>query len=260
MIHFPGLGLAFPVQSIAMKILGFNIYFYAICIVLGISVAMILCYQSKENFGVKFEFVLESLIPAVFIGFIGARIYYVAFNWEKYDLSLLQLLNIRNGGIAIYGGLLTGLIVILIRCKKYQINCWDFLDYVIPFIAIAQSIGRWGNFFNKEAYGTETTNLFRMGIMTANGYQEVHPAFLYESIATFAIFIFLRNLQKNRKFKGQIFYFYMLLYGGIRMLIEGIRIDSLMFQNFRISQILSGAIFVVSSIMLLKNRRKCIDK
>lgn len=260
MVRFPGLGLAFSIQPVAVNLFGVNLYFYAICIVLGIAVAMILCYQSKEKFGVSFDFVFESLIPAVLIGLIGARIYYMAFNWKNNNLSLFQLFNIRNGGLAIYGGLLTGLIVILIRCKKYKINCLNFLDYVVPFIAIAQSIGRWGNFFNKEAYGTETANLFRMGMMTSNGYQEVHPAFLYESIATLTIFIFLRILQKNRKFKGQIFYFYLFLYGGIRMLIEGIRVDSLMFQNFRISQILSGAIFVVSGIMLLKNGLKWIDK
>ena len=122
------------------------------------------------------------------------------------------------------------------------------------------SFGRWGNFFNQEAYGIETTSIFRMGIDTIDGYREVHPAFLYESISTFLIFLILRILQKNRKFKGEIFYFYLLFYSGIRTIIEGIRVDSLMFQNFRISQVLSSAIFVFSSIMLLKKVQKWMHK
>ena len=136
----------------------------------------------------------------------------------------------------------------------------DFFDYLVPFVAVAQSIGRWGNFFNQEAYGRESTNFLRMGINTAQGYQEVHPTFLYESICTMTIFVILRILQKHRKFKGDITYLYLFLYGGCRMLIEGIRIDSLMLGNVRVSQFLSCAIFVISGIILLKNYRKYILK
>ena len=207
-----------------------------------------------------FEFVLESLIYAIFIGVIGARIYYVAFNWKISEISLRNILNVRSGGLAIYGGLIAGGLVIARKCQKNKVNILDFLDYSVPFVALAQSIGRWGNFFNQEAYGTETRNIFRMGIQTIEGYKEVHPAFLYESITTLVIFMILRIMQKNRKFKGQICYLYLFLYAGIRILIEGIRVDSLMLGNFRISQILSIAIFVVSGIMLLKNGLKWIDK
>ncbi len=259
MVRFPGFGLSFSIHPIAFRLFGVNVYFYAICIVTGIVVALLLSYRSKEKFGIPFDFLFESLIPSISIGLIGARIYYIAFNWKNSHLSLTEVFDLRNGGLAIYGGLIAGMLVVLKKCKKAKINPFDFLDYVVPFIAIAQSIGRWGNFFNQEAYGTETTHLFRMGISTPEGYQEVHPTFLYESISTLLIFILLRILQKNRKFKGQIFYFYLFLYAGIRMVIEGIRVDSLMFQNFRVSQILSGAIFVFSSIMLLKNRQKSRD-
>lgn len=260
MVNFPGLNLSFNVNPVAFKVLGVNIYWYAICIVLGIVLAIFLCYKSKEKFDVDFDFVLYCLIWAISIGLIGARLYYVAFNYEEYIISPMSILNLRDGGLAIYGGLIFGSLVIIWKCKKAKVNWFDFFDCFIPFVAIAQSVGRWGNFFNMEAYGIETFNLFRMGINTLNGYQEVHPAFLYESICTFCIFVFLRTKQKNRKFRGEIFYLYLFLYGGIRMVIEVVRIDSLMFENFRISQILSCAIFVVSGIMLLKNYIKYIYK
>lgn len=213
-----------------------------------------ICQKKNSKFG--FEFLLETLMIAVLVGVIGARIYYVAFNWEKYKISPLRIFDFRDGGLAIYGGLIAGAIVIFERCKQKKINPFDFFDSIVPFVALAQSIGRWGNFFNQEAYGTRTTNIFRMGIQTLEGYQEVHPTFLYESVSTFLIFVILRILQKNRKFAGEITYFYLLLYGGARSLIEGMRADSLYLGNFRISQILSCVIFVVSGIMLLKNFRK----
>lgn len=256
MIYFPGFHLSFPINPIAFKLFGIDIYYYAICIVVGIVLSIILAYQSKEKFGVKFDFLLESLMIAIFIGLIGARMYYIAFNLKNSQISLKTIFDLRNGGLAIYGGLMAGGLAILYECKKNKVSSLDFLDYLAPFIALAQSIGRWGNFFNQEAYGTETSHIFRMGIYTIDGYKEVHPAFLYESISTLLIFIILRILQKNRKFKGEICYFYLFLYAGIRMIIEGIRIDSLRVGNFRISQILSVAIFVVFGIMLLKNYRK----
>lgn len=260
MIDFLGFHVSFPIQAIAFRVFGIDVYYYAICIVVGIVLAIILCYRSKEKFGITFDFLFESLILAILIGVIGARLYYVAFHWENYKIAPMKILNVRDGGQAIYGGLIAGGLAILYRCKKKKVSSLDFFDYLTPFVALAQSIGRWGNFFNKEAYGTETSNIFRMGMDTIEGYKEVHPAFLYESVATFIIFIFLRILQKNRKFKGQICYLYLLLYAGIRMMIESIRIDSLMLGDFRISQILSFAIFVVFGIMLLKKGGKYIYK
>lgn len=257
MIYFPGFNVSFSINPIAGKIFGIAIYHYAICIILAIVVAVVLCYKSKEKFQIKFDFILETLMFAIMWGFVGARIYYVLFHVSEYS-SLAKILQIRDGGLALYGGLIAGGIVILKRCRKYKIDVLDFFDAIIPFIAIAQSIGRWGNFFNQEAYGTETDNVFRMGIQTLEGYKEVHPAFLYESFATFLLFILLKILQKNRKFKGEIFYVYLFFYSSVRMLIEGIRVDSLMFYQFRISQVLSGAIFVISGIMLLNPIQKLL--
>ena len=261
LIKFPGLNIEFNVPTIAFELFGINIYYYAICIVLGIIVALILCKISKEKFNIEFDKVLEIMFWAIIIGYIGARLYYVIFNLSKYLQEPSKILNFRDGGLAIYGGIIFAGIYIFIKCKKDKINFLDFCDYIIPFLAIAQSIGRWGNFFNKEAYGHETTNIFRMGIYNSSGeYFEVHPTFFYEAVGTFVIFIFLRILQKNRKFSGQILYVYILLYSFIRMFIEGMREDSLMFFGFRISQVLSLIFFVISSILLFKNNKKLIQK
>ena len=136
-------------------------------------------------------------------------------------------------------------VTIIFYCKKRKINLLNLLDYLAPAVALAQSIGRWGNFFNVEAYGIETNLPWRMCIIKDGIQKCVHPTFLYESICTFLIFILLCNLQKRRKFKGEILYLYLILYAFVRFWIEGIRIDSLMLYNFRISQILSIAVFIL---------------
>lgn len=252
LVRFPGLNINLKVPQIAGSIFGIEIYMYAVCIVTGIIVAVILCNISKEKFDNKFEDILDIGIFSLFFGIIGARIYFIIFNLDYYFNNIKEIFNFRDGGLAIYGGLITGFLTAIIICKIRKIDILNLLDYVIPFIALAQGIGRWGNFFNIEAYGYETQMFLRMGIFTQNGYIEVHPTFLYESICTILIFLILRKLQKNRKFKGEIFLLYCILYSGIRFFIEGLRIDSLMLYNFRISQILSIFIFIISIIIFYK--------
>lgn len=250
-IEFPGINLKLEISQIAFSIFGIDVYYYAICIVTGIIVALILARFSREKFDINFDTVLDNMIIGLIFGIIGARLYFVLFNLEYYSKNILQIFNLRDGGLAIYGGLILGAIIIILNCKKKKIDILNFLDYITPFIAIAQSIGRWGNFFNIEAFGSKTSSFFRMGIVI-NEYIEVHPVFLYESVANFIIFCILRRLQKNRKFKGQILLMYCLLYSGIRTLLESLRIDSLMLFNFRISQILSIIIFFISIFILCK--------
>ncbi len=259
LVKFPGLNISLNVPQIAFSVFGIEIYMYAICIVTGILVAVILCNISKEKFENKFENILNIGIFSLFFGIVGARIYFIIFNLDYYLNNIEEIFNFRDGGLAIYGGLITGILTAMIICKIRKIDILNLLDYVIPFVALAQSIGRWGNFFNIEAYGYETDIFFRMGIFTNNGYIEVHPTFLYESICTILIFFILRKLQKNRKFKGEIFLLYCILYSGIRFFIEGFRIDSLMLYNFRISQILSIFIFVIS-IIIFYFRKKSSEK
>lgn len=256
LVKFPEFNLEFHISKIAFYILGIPIYKYAVCIVLGIITALILAKFSKEKFKNKFDDTLEIMLYSLILGIVGARIYFIIFNLEYYLSNPSQILNFRDGGLAIYGGLILGFVTILIICKIKKINVLNFLDYIAPFVAIAQSIGRWGNFFNLEAYGNETASIFRMEIGTANGYIEVHPVFLYESVATFLIFIFLKYMQKQRKYEGQIILEYIILYSFIRIFLESFRIDSLMLFNFRISQILSIFIFIISLILFIKNTKR----
>lgn len=254
-ITFPGLNLTFNISQIALSIGNVDIYWYAICIVFGIVISLILCSKTKENFEIDFEDLLEILIFSLVFGIIGARLYYVIFKLDYYLNNLSQIFNIRDGGLAIYGGIIFGATTAYIVCKKKQIDVMNFFDYICPYVALSQAIGRWGNFFNLEAYGIETNSFFRMGLISKFGYIEVHPCFLYEFIACLLIFVFLKIMQKRRKFKGQIFSLYLLLYGIVRLFIEGIRSDSLMIYGFRISQIIS-ILFIILAIYLIRKRKK----
>ena len=257
LVRFPTFNLEFNFSQIAFYLFGVPIYKYAICIVIGIIIALVLAKTSKEKFDNKFEDVLEVIIYSIASGIIGARLYYVIFNFDYYLSSPLKILNFRDGGLAIYGGLIFGLITIFILCKIKKRDLLNFLDYIVPYVAIAQSIGRWGNFFNVEAYGKQTTSFLRMGIYeNINTYIEVHPVFLYESIATFLIFLLLKYMQRKRKFNGEISLLFLILYSFIRFFLEGLRTDSLMLFNFRISQILSIFIFIISLILFIKNTTK----
>ena len=197
------------------------------------------------------------MIGSIIFGVIGARIYYILFNLNRYISDPSKIFKIKDGGLAIYGAIIFIAIYMIILCKLRKKEFLNVADYLVPYLALGQCFGRWGNFFNIEAYGKETTSIFRMGIKTAkSGYIEVHPVFLYESIATFIIFVILRLLQKNRRFKGQILYMYFILYGFIRMLLEGLRTDSLWLGSIRFSQILSLAFFVIFLGIYLFNYNK----
>lgn len=192
----------------------------------------------------------------MFFGVIGARLYYILFKFDYYISNPPQIFNFRDGGIAIYGGIIAIVIFLLIYCKITKLKFLDLVDYLVPYFALGQSFGRWGNFFNVEAYGSATKSIFRMGIESSTGYIEVHPVFLYESICTLLIFIILSILKRRRKFEGQIFYMYFILYGFIRMFLEGLRTDSLWIGDFRVSQILSIVLFLGFLVVYVINRNK----
>ncbi len=213
-----------------------------------------MCKFSKEKYDNDYDFVLQTIIVAIIFGIIGARLYYVLFNIEYYSNNILKIFNFRNGGLAIYGGLIFGALAVIIMCKISKKDILNFFDYIIPFVAIAQCIGRFGNFFNIEAYGYETSSILRMGIYNQGRYIEVHPTFLYESICTLIIFIILKKMQNLRKFKGQILISYFILYSCVRFIIEGFRADSLMFFDFRISQVISLIIFIISVAILIRKK------
>ena len=227
----------------------------------GIIIGLLLARFSKEKFGISFDTVLEILIGGIIFGIVGARAYYVIFKIDYFLKNPAQILDIREGGIAIYGAIIAIIIYIIIYCKIKKINFYNLTDYLVPYLSLGQSFGRWGNFFNMEAYGNKTNFILRMGIENVNlGYIEVHPVFFYESICTFLIFILLSIVKKKRKFEGQIFYLYFILYGFVRMFLEGLRTDSLWLGNVRISQVLSFVLFFVFSIFYVVKRRKTIKK
>lgn len=244
-INFEGLGLHLNINNIAFKLGNVSIYWYAIFIVAAFSIGIILCKKDEGKYSIKFEDILELILFTLPISIIGARLYFIIFKIDYYIKYPSEIFNIRNGGLAIYGGIIGAIITITVFCKIKKINLLDMLDYIAPYLPLGQAIGRWGNFFNGEAHGTETNNLFRMGINNNGNYIQVHPTFLYESVCTFIIFIILYKKRNYRKYKGELTYIYFFLYGITRSIIEGFRTDSLMLENIRVSQFLS----VISSIV-----------
>ena len=250
-IIFSRLGLKLNVNSVAISIFRVYIYCYAILIVSAFVIAIILWKKDDKKYGIDFENILEVLIIVIPISIICARMYYVLFDLSYYIKNPIEIFNIRNGGLAIYGGIIGAVITIIIYCRVKKMNILDMLDYIAPYLALGQAIGRWGNFFNGEAHGTVTNNIFRMGIVENGQYMEVHPTFLYESICNLIIFVILFLLRNKRKYKGQITYIYLSLYGFIRAIIEGLRTDSLMLGTFRISQVLSIILCIIFSIIMI---------
>lgn len=255
-INFEGLGLSFKVNRVAIDLWGIKIYWYGIFIVLGFILALILSKKDDGKYNIKFDDILLLAIISLPILFICARLYYVIFNYSTYLEKPTEVLNVRNGGLAIYGGIIGAIGTIVVYCKLKKIDLLDMLDYLAPFLPLGQAIGRWGNFFNIEAHGTETTNILRMGIVENGRYIQVHPTFLYESICTLIIFIILYKYRNKRKYSGQIMLAYFFMYGIVRSIIEGLRTDSLMLGSLRVSQVLSIVLSITCGIILLYKRLK----
>lgn len=253
-INFEGLGLSFKINNIAFNVGGTPIYWYAILIVSAFAIGILLCKRDDKKYDIKFDDILELILFILPISIICARIYYIIFKLDFFIANPTEIFNIRNGGLAIYGGIIGAIVTIAIFCRIKKIKFLDVLDYIAPYLALGQAIGRWGNFFNGEAHGTQTQSFLRMGIYENGNYIQVHPTFLYESICTFIIFLILFNLRNKRKYEGQLTYIYFFLYGIARSIIEGFRTDSLMLGSFRISQILS-MVFVIAFGSILLNKR-----
>lgn len=241
-------------DPVAFTLFGMDIMWYGILIGTGFVLAIILCYKRAPKHGIQSDHILDFAIFLIPASIIGARAYYVIFSWENYVGDFGKILNIRNGGLAIHGGIIAGLIVGLLVCKYHKINFLEMADLVLPTVALAQAIGRWGNFFNSEAHGGPTDLPWAVW---ADG-QYVHPTFLYESLWCFALFWFLLWLDKRRAFPGQIACLYGMLYSLERGLVEQLRTDSLMIGSFKQAQILSFFVFVfcLALYIILRNKRK----
>ncbi len=241
-------------NPIAFTIFGLEVRWYGILVGLGFMLGILISYLRAPKMKINPDHVLDFCIFMIPFSIIGARLYYVIFQWEYYAGDIKKILDIRSGGLAIHGGLIVGIIVCILVCKYHKIKVFDMLDLMFPQVALGQAIGRWGNFFNSEAHGGPTD--LPWGIMVDG--VKVHPTFLYESIWCFLLFLFLLFMSRNKKFSGQIFLLYGMLYSIERFLVESLRTDSLMIGPFKQAQVLSLCVIVfclVLYIYLNKNNK-----
>lgn len=245
------------IPSAAFSIFGIEIYWYAIFITISIALGYIWAWKHDGRYKIKFDDVLTLSLIMIPVGFICARLYYIIFNLSYYMQNPSEILDVRNGGLAIYGGIIGAIGTIAIFCRVKKISFLDLLDYLAPVLPLGQAIGRWGNYVNIEAYGTETNGPIKMEIVEQGVTRFVHPTFLYESICSFVLFFILVYVCRKRKFSGQAAAIYLIGYSFYRFFIEGLRTDSLMLGNIRVSQILSLLIFVPTLIIyILKMKKK----
>lgn len=222
-------------DPVAFSIFGIDIMWYGLLIGLGFLLAITISYYRAPKYNIDRDFILTLTIWIIPSAIVGARLYYVIFSWDQYARNLSEIFNIRNGGLAVHGGLILCFIIGYFLCRKNNVSFLNAADLIAPVIALAQAIGRWGNFFNEEAHG-DPTNLPWAQIIDGVGY---HPTFLYESIWCFMLFILLMFLSRRREFNGQIICLYGVLYSVERFFVEGLRTDSLMIGPLRQAQVIS---------------------
>lgn len=277
-IAFPNIGIYIPHLPKGITIGGFTIAFYGMIIAAGmLSGLWLACHQAQRT-GQKKEVYTDFAIYAIIFSLIGARLYYVAFSWENYKDDLLQIFNTRGGGMAIYGAVIAAILTAIIYCKVKKYNFFLLADTAVGGLVLGQIIGRYGNFFNREAFGEYTNSLFAMRLRvdqvnpanitelmrshmtTVDGVQyiQVHPTFLYESLWNILVLVLILVFTTKKKFNGEIFLLYLVGYALGRVWIEGLRTDQLQIGStgIAVSQVLSGAIVIVGVVVWICVRRK----
>ena len=252
-ISFPSLGIDIdPVREFSLGPL--SIHMYGLVIVFGLVLAVIYCMRRADQFGLTEDHILDGVLWVTPFAFLCARAYYCAFRWDLYAANPISVLYIWQGGIAIYGGVLGAVVGMLVFCKIKKISLGATLDLVLMGFLIGQAIGRWGNFFNREAFGAETDAWLRMGLYSplTGSITYHHPTFLYESLWNALGFVVLHFLSKKRTFDGQIALGYALWYGLGRTFIEGLRTDSLYIPGtaLRVSQVLAAVSCIAAAVVL----------
>ena len=275
-VSFPGLGLDFEVNRVAFSIGDLPVYWYGILIALGFILAILYVSRRAREFGVDADRMLDVILGGAIGGIVGARAYYVILQWDYYGQNLSQIFNTRSGGMAIYGGLIGGVLIGLLMCKIRRVKFMPALDLVVGGFLIGQGIGRWGNFVNIEAFGANTSLPWGMSSSVITDYltqheaeleaigmgidpnMPVHPTFLYESLWCLLGFAFIAWYTRRRKFDGELTLLYMMWYGAGRAVIEGLRTDSLMIPgtSLRASQVLAAAMAVVAAIIWIVKTSK----
>lgn len=271
-INFPNLGIFLENVGKSFQVFGFEIAFYGCTMAAGILAGYLLAAKEAKRTGQNPDDYLDMLLYAVFFALVGARLYYVIFKWDYYGKNLLQILNLRQGGLAIYGGIIGAFTTVYFFAKKRKLSWLQMLDTACPGLAAGQVIGRWGNFFNREAFGDYTNGLFAMQLPVSavrsgeitekmwehmeviDGIQfiQVHPTFLYEGLWNLGVILFLYWYRDRKKFVGERVLWYVVLYGAGRFWIEALRTDQLLIPGigFPISQLL-GAILAISGLIMI---------
>ncbi len=251
-ISFPIFGLEINPDRV-LQLGPIQIYYYGLMIAVGLCLAAVYGLRRCKQFGLKQDDIIDGALSIIPFAVLCARLYYCAFQWDHYKSNPISILYIWEGGLAIYGGVLGAALGIIVFTKIKKINLPAVLDIVALGFLIGQSIGRWGNFFNREAFGSETTNFLKMGLFNTytQAWEFHHPTFLYESLWNAAGFVALHFLSKKRQYDGQIALGYAAWYGLGRAMIEGLRTDSLYWGPFRVSQVLALFSFIVATGVLI---------
>ena len=253
-IFFPFFGIEIN-PGRGFSIGPFSINYYGLIIACGLLLAVIYASKRSKQFGIKDDHILDAVLCLTPFAILCARLYYCVFEWDNYASDPISVLYIWQGGLAIYGGVLGAVLGIIVFCRVKKIKLGALLDLVALGFLIGQSLGRWGNFFNREAFGAATDTFLRMGLFNkyTGQYEFYHPTFLYESLWNAAGFVLLHFLSKKRRYDGQIALGYVAWYGLGRALIEGLRVDSLYWGPFRVSQVLAAVSCVAAVAVLLWN-------
>lgn len=284
-IIFPNLHITLNSVGRNVQIFNLNIAFYGIVIALGMMLGSLVILREAKRREMNEDNILDVIIFSLVFGIIGARLYYVIFSWDLYRENLLSIFNIREGGLAIYGGVIAGIVTALVVCRVKRISFLEVADVCILGLPLGQAIGRWGNFFNREAFGRYTDNLFAMQIplnqvrsmddvtkeminhaevIKHTTFISVHPTFLYESMWCIVVFVILMLLRNRTKFDGEQLLRYLFLYAFGRFFIEGLRTDQLLLwgTHIPVSKALAGVIVVLSgaTYIFVMIRQKKLEK
>ena len=251
-ISFPSFGLDINPPR-GFNLFGMEVRFYGIVIALGLLLAVLYALKRSKQFGIKDDDIVDGVLWIVPLSVICARAYYCIFSWEEFAANPISVLYIWQGGIAIYGAVIGAALGVVVHCLVKKIKLPALLDLVCLGFLIGQCIGRWGNFFNREAFGEATDSFFRMGLfnLKSGEFEYYHPTFLYESVWNLVGFVILHFASKKRSYDGQIALNYVMWYGWGRTFIEGLRVDSLYWGPVRVSQLLAAVSCAIASITLL---------
>ena len=252
-------------SSVMFTIFGFDIRWYSVILLIAFLIGIGIINRETKRFDISKDFMFNLAFWTIICAIIGARLYYVIFEWHYYSNNLSEILKVWNGGLAIHGGIIAGLLAVVAYVKKYKARVVRFVDFIVPGVIIGQAIGRWGNFFNQEAHGLSTTVEYLQTLhipdfiiegMKINGVYYT-PTFLYESIACLIGFIIICVVRRGRYVKvGTPTALYLIIYGIVRMFIERSRTDSLMFCGFRVAIIVSLIMIIIGAIMIIINSKK----